>query len=212
MDKIIKIYNTDVQIFFEEKNNVDRFINEVIDQEEYKAAFKAKVIIDIGANIGTFSLWAYPFASIIYAIEPASVNYNNLVKTVQTNNLTKIKPFKLAISAKNETRYLATPNIYSDFTFDFRKGEEQYEHEEVECVRLDKFMEDNQIDYVDVMKIDVEGAEYEILRDDYMYKLKDKIKLIIGEFHNGGEEIKTILQKLGYDVIIHERQFLAKRI
>ena len=210
MQKTILINGQNIEIFHEEKNNVDRFYSEVILEKEYKSAFEDKTIVDIGANIGTFCLYAYPFAKVIYAIEPVTVNYNNLVKTIITNNLTKIKPFKVAISNSIGKRWISTPGPYSDFMLGGGQG--GHEPEEVDCTTLMQFVQSNNIDYIDVLKIDVEGEEFPIFKDPTMKELASKIGIIIGEIHDSVENIIPFIERLGYTVTISNRQLLARKI
>jgi FkbM family methyltransferase len=52
--------------------------------------------------------------------------------------------------------------------------------EEVECATLDRFLTDQGIERVDILKLDVEGSEWEILKNS---QVLDKIRIIIGELH-----------------------------
>ena len=57
------------------------------------------VIIDIGANVGIVSFYfakKYPNAKI-FAYEPHPLNFQNLVKGIEVNNITNIYPFNLAV-------------------------------------------------------------------------------------------------------------------
>ena len=74
----------------------------------------------------------------------------------------------------------------------------------VHLKRIDEFMEENNIEHVDLLKIDVEGAEYGIFSSGGLEKVKDKIDYIIGEAHYyyslEPEYINLMLDDLGYEV------------
>ena len=79
-----------------------RFFNEVFVDEIYKPVRErgsVGVVLDVGSTTGEFSLWVYPQAKTIYALEPASELYPHLRENVK--ELPKINPFNLALSDIN---------------------------------------------------------------------------------------------------------------
>jgi FkbM family methyltransferase len=117
------------------------------------------IILDIGANIGLFSLaTAGRFSNPIYAFEPNPDAYSRLVKNVEANVATNVKPVNNAIYSSHcrigfrLEGATTTGHIHkaSDFL--------------VEAVTLDDFCRQNSIYRVGLLKIDVEGAEIEILK------------------------------------------------
>ena len=54
---------------------------------------------------------------------------------------------------------------------------------QVECISLDKIIEDNNITEIELLKIDCEGAEYDILYNSVHLK-NNTVKNMVGEFHN----------------------------
>jgi len=174
--------------------NQERFINEVIIGNEYDFVFNDLVVVDIGANIGTFSLWIYDRAKKIYAIEPVKEVLDCLNETIKDNNLTKIKTYQLAIGGKT---YLGTMKKEAG---DPHLGgwciDTQGEYP-VEIMSLGGFFEKEGIEYADIVKIDVEGVEESILlADDFP---KDKISTIIGENHHSGRSLKPALDEIGFE-------------
>ena len=55
--------------------------------------------------------------------------------------------------------------------------------EEVETITLDRFFEENNIDHLDFLKVDIEGAEAQVFGGDGFDKVKDKIDVIMLEYH-----------------------------
>src|SRR3990167_1931264 len=60
-------------------------------------------IVDLGANVGLFSLYAYPHAKHIWAVEPAVEHFNCLSEMAKFNQMDRITPIKKAIGTSNGT-------------------------------------------------------------------------------------------------------------
>lgn len=77
-------------------------------KKDYGNISDNSIIIDIGANIGVYSLFASQSKNTtIYAYEPMPENYNLLKENISLNKLKKnIFPFNLAIGAREEKRKL----------------------------------------------------------------------------------------------------------
>ena len=73
--------------------NSFRYLWEVLEKEEYSFVFKHLVVLDIGACIGSFSLWIAPYAKQIYAIEAEQKHIDNFNKTINSNKITNIKTY-----------------------------------------------------------------------------------------------------------------------
>ncbi|MFA5878108.1 MAG: FkbM family methyltransferase [Candidatus Staskawiczbacteria bacterium] len=154
------------------------------------------VIIDIGANIGVFSLFAGQSENTtIYAYEPMSDNYDLLKENIGLNKLeTNILPFNLAIGARSEKRkfYLGTSASHSfspisespfNALYGDRVQEQKQKFIEINCVSLKNVFDRNNIQKCDILKMDCEGAEFEILYNlpEEYFKMIKKIRL---EYHN----------------------------
>jgi len=71
-----------------------RFIWEVLENGEYKFLFDQLTVIDAGCDIGTFSLWIYPHAKFIHAIETEPRHLDNFRKTINDNGLKNIQLYE----------------------------------------------------------------------------------------------------------------------
>lgn len=152
------------------------------------------VILDIGAQVGIVSCYLgkkYPNTKI-YAFEPVPENYRRLLRNLQANNVTNVTAINKALSSDGRTLALSgdlransggisaltTPNGHPAFT--------------VESVTLASIFEDYAINRVKLLKIDCEGAEYEILLAKP--ELLDCIDYMRGEFH-----VNQRILDLGYN-------------
>ena len=131
------------------------------------------VILDIGGNVGGFSLWANQrwANSKIYSYEPIKNNFNLLKEN--TKDMDNIVISNFAIGSKEETRrmHYGAHNI----------GECSFEHglEQIEDGEDVSVMPASLLPKADIVKIDTEGAEIEILENMI---IKPDIYLI--EFHS----------------------------
>ena len=172
---------------------------EIFVRDCYKKALLKKdmVIIDIGANMGLTALYFKDWAKTIYAIEPSTQSYQALVEN--TKAYPNIKPFNLAIAHENGPVKLHTNDKGGIPDSVFGNGEVE---EIVQSVTIEKFMTDNNIDHVDVLKVDCEGAEYLIFPSFEFKRMAPKIDFIIGEAHIIGDAqpafLPLILKESGF--------------
>lgn len=140
-------------------------------------------MLDVGANIGLFSFYAEKYAKVIYAVEPSQEHVEVIKHLKEFNHLDNVIPVQAAISHKN-----GVANFYhnENTTMFSLKPEVNGKPEEMELVptmTLDTFFNNFDLDHVDFMKIDIEGAEAEVFGSEGFDKVKDKIDVICGEFH-----------------------------
>jgi FkbM family methyltransferase len=164
-------------------------------------AKKSKVILDIGANTGIFSVLAkaYNPSAEVHAFEPQP-NVYRVLKKNSDNNQFDIHCHLLALS--DEAGELPFYNTgFSTFeanntTHGSLNKEWRTEHQHsivVKVERLDQFVERNEIGLIDLIKIDVETLEYEVLMG-YGYLLLQHRPIIILEIQT--QEIGDRLYKL----------------
>lgn len=167
---------------------------------------KNSVVIDIGAHIGAFSIFAAKSGERIkvYAFEPVPENFHLLTENIRINKLqNQIKAFEFAVSGAkgHETIFLSDTATNSMF-IDKGKGKI-----DVESLTLNDIFDLNNLDQCGLLKLDCEGAEYEILFNtpkDYL----QKIDVITMEFHHFDSieynclDLKRYLQNLGFEVEI----------
>ena len=126
---------------------------------------KGSNILEAGANIGYYALLEWEIikpSGIIYAVEPVTLNIENLLDNIAINKPNNIIPFKLAFGEKEgkATIYLSKKSNWCTLN----KNNVQYQtgSETTTLTTLDKFLEKKQ--KISFIRMDVEGYEYEILR------------------------------------------------
>lgn len=172
----------------------DRFFREVFDDGIYNEVLKLgklKTVIDLGALAGEFSFLVYDRCEKIYAIEAEGGAYSELEKNIEEFSLTKIIPFNIAISDKNGAEVLNIRERGGHSLGDSGSGT----YKEVVSKTLNSFLEENNIEHVDVLKIDIEGAEMAVFLERDAKKAFEKIDFVIGEHEGYG-----ILEGFGFKV------------
>lgn len=127
------------------------------------------VVLDIGANLGILSiLLAKKFPNIkIYAFEASTINYHHLVENLHNNDITNVIPFNNAVwGVSGDVIEIPTSPTNSGGSSIYYKDEfkSKYPINVVETISLLDILTRNKIDTVKLLKIDIEGAEYEVFK------------------------------------------------
>lgn len=154
---------------------------------------KDDIIIDIGANVGFFSIYLakkFPFTKIL-AFEPIPDNYKHLQKNIKINNVTNVQIFNQAITGDGRDIKMLVDfkNSGGASAINALKSN-RHEEYVVSSITLDSIFEKNNIKKCKLLKIDVEGAEYEILQNA---KKLNQVEYLSAEIH-----INDQLKKQGY--------------
>lgn len=183
---------------------------EVIENEEYNFKLRnPKLIMDIGANIGDSSIYfatKFPSAKIV-SFEPSVNIYNIFQKNIKINNLSRsIIAKKYAISNKSGKVSFYKYN-FSGFS-GFNKFRRSGKKTNVNCISLKKaFGFVNGKNY-DLVKLDCEGAEFEIiLKSDPAIIKKSKNYII--EYHDSltpynHKELAEFFKRIKYKVSVRK--------
>lgn len=141
------------------------------DYEWWYQVQKGDIVVDIGACVGFFTCLALDGgASKIYSIEPNKNHLKTLL--VNTSNYhiehgtTPVIPVHAAIGKESRDTY----NIF---------GNDQ----KVPMLSFLDFIKKYEITHIDYLKIDAEGAEYNILIEENFEFLRNKVKHMSIEFH-----------------------------
>jgi FkbM family methyltransferase len=164
---------------------------------------KDMTIVDVGANIGIVTDHMRPHAKKIYSIEPSSEHFAALKQNKEFNEWDNVEIFNMAIAGKDGevTMHKHDANrTCNSYVLNY-EGESQT----VKAQAMDTFFAENNIEQVDFMKFDVEGAEDDILRSEGFKKVADKIKAIEVEFHfPSWPSLVEYMQTLGFQARRYE--------
>lgn len=128
------------------------------------------VFLDIGANIGLFSFYIHqrrPRAAI-HAFEPHPVNFECLRRSCEMNAVPAIEPHRAAVSDRSGELELfldeSDAGGHSVNRGALRNNRAQTRIARVPAIRLDDFVRERGLTRLDVIKIDIQGAEAAAIR------------------------------------------------
>ena len=139
-----------------------------------KSKYKKVVFIDVGAHIRKYSIVLSEYSDKVIAIEPDPYNYLILKKNIEINKLTNIIPLNIAVYSHDTyldfitlADYTAHSHIKHNNSCDSVTNiAGKAKTIRVKALTLDNIVRDlvTVYDSFFVLKIDVEGAEVEVLR------------------------------------------------
>ena len=164
----------------------------------------AKVIMDIGANTGIYSLIAKSInpEAKVYAFEPVSRIFKKLKENISLNSL-NIFSVEKAISNSDGFATIfdeGTDHIYSvTVNKNLSAPGIKVTETKINTISLNTFIKDQNIAKVDLMKIDVETHEPEVLQGFSKYLSKHRPTMLIEILNDDvGKEVNKLVLGLGY--------------
>lgn len=161
------------------------------------------IIVDVGANIGVYTVYASLKGNNnkIISYEPMKDNFDILNDNISLNNCqNNVITHNLALASKKEKRkfYLSDAVEHSLIP---RGNDSVDKFVEIETITLADVFTQNSIEKIDLLKMDCEGAEYEIFYNTTDEILK-KVKEIRMEFHGlkEGTELKEFFEKKDFTI------------
>ena len=156
------------------------------------------IVIDLGGHVGWFTNGIFEkYGSKIFYFEPVAEFYSSAKKRFAGNDNIKVFPYGISDKNGEERIYY---NQYASSMYD--RALLQFN---INCITFDKIMTDNNIDFIDLIKFNIEGEEYNVL--EYMIKnnLLEKCGNIQVQFHKNVpnfqaryDNIKNELEKTHY--------------
>lgn len=154
------------------------------------------IVVDIGANIGSFSLYAASLgAKKVIAVEPEKGNLNLLRHNISANkDNTPDCEFIIddhGISGGARRAYITDAHGDSRIVKEIHNNELQ----PVRLITLAELFKQYNLEYIDVLKIDIEGLEGEVIinTDENILKL---CRYITIEYDQQSEDLGAIVEKL----------------
>lgn len=152
--------------------NQDRFYDQIFDGEENLT------VLDIGGNIGLFSLYAQDRCAAIYPIEPTPDHFH-ILKDL-TGGYENVHPLNLAVSNENATIDFF---INEDNTTMNSLANKYGTKVEVQAKTVRQIIDDLGLEHVDFIKCDIEGSEMVALTDETVGAVKDIVDCWFVEVH-----------------------------
>ena len=140
-----------------------------------------RLILDCGANVGYASILfakKYPTTKIL-AIEPDESNFKTLCENLR--RFKNVKCLKAAIWGLEKDLRIMNPNTGAR-SFRVEEVEANY-NAQLKGLTIDRLLFESQEEIIDILKIDIEGAEREIFKNGTPYWLK-RTRILLIELHD----------------------------
>jgi FkbM family methyltransferase len=178
----------------------DMYISMTAHEEDILENFSpmtGDTVIDVGAAFGFYTIISSKRVGLggkVIAIEAQPDIYEMLNKNIRLNQLTNVTTLNLAAYSKESKL-----KIYSNYSIMTERANNKEKFVEVNANTLDTIIQKTGIkeDGINWIKIDVEGAEYEVLRGATSILSQSKDIALLVEIHNLGEG------KNMYEPIVH---------
>ena len=148
--------------------------------------FKPKFIIDGGANVGYASVYfsnIYPEVEKIVAIEPETDNFEIL--TMNLKFYPQVECLKAGLWKSNTDLFIHDSDFHSENSFITSEQSSVNSRESIQGITIGKIFRESGFKFIDILKLDVEGAEKEIFSEESDYReWLPFVKVLIIELHD----------------------------
>jgi FkbM family methyltransferase len=179
---------------------------------------KGDVFVDVGANIGLFSLIAanrVGDSGVVYAFEPSKKTFYRLLENKKLNKLHNLQCFQLALSDESgESSFFISEDGFDAWnSIAHPIAGKSFSKEPIQCVTWDEFTRNHQLfGKVAMMKIDVEGWESRVLQGARESLSREDAPLLQVEFTEEAstsagsscEQLYHLLENLGYQMFVYD--------
>ena len=170
-----------------------------------------KVFVDVGANMGIYTLVASKIVGStgrVIAFEPSVQSFSVLLQNIALNRSSNVVPFRVAASEKEGIAWLHHALDPSGNSLG-KQANWGKDGENVDTETLDNVLERASVNHVDLIKVDVEGAEELVLRGT-LDTLRTHRPVVIFEFNPGCAAglghcpfgAAKLLESVGYELFV----------
>ena len=163
-------------------------------------------VIDVGAHVGQYTLFAAGIGCTVHSFEPEPRTFATLSANVAQNQLVKVSLNQCALAESSRLSALFSANADNIGATSLLPNEyTRKESTVVRCVALDEYLIEHGNPKVSFIKIDVEGAELNVLRGAQSVLSRDHPKIILEFFESrqaafgySCSDVASFLQGFGY--------------
>jgi FkbM family methyltransferase len=168
-------------------------------------------IVDVGAHIGAFAVRAallFPGARVL-ALEPVRENFDLLEQNLRRNDCRGVSALNVALAAASGwvDVYLNPKNTAGHSTV--LTG---VEGRRVQALSFADLFREQKLAEVHLLKVDCEGAEYEILSSEAFAALAERVKNVVFEHHavdgQSFEALKSRMEALGFGMTSYKQGYV----
>ena len=157
------------------------------------------ICVDIGGNVGAFSMVHSKDFKRIIAFEPATYSFGEYQKNMKKNNITNVEVIQLAVADTSGKILHLKPWLFGNqsgnaSTIDSEQWDDSI-YEEVKSISLEDIFDNYNISRINYLKVDCEGSEYDFLINKDLSNI-DYISLEIHhQLKEKAQELFEYLQK-----------------
>lgn len=175
-------------------------------------------VFDVGANVGELTLLFSRFVGAgggVHAFEPGGASFERLSTVCGAASLRNVRLNRLALAeAEGTVRLHVYDDDYLSWTTRATRPLEDYginvkprATEDVPATTVDLYCEQHGVEVIDLLKVDVEGAEFQVLLGARRMLRERRVRLLTFEFGqttfdmgNTPDQIEAYLEEVGYDL------------
>jgi len=176
------------------------------------------IVLDVGGHVGAFAVRASRMAprGKVYVFEPTPQNFALLRQNIELNHASNVTTFNLALLGHAGSRQITLCD--DQVSHSLFGGSPDRKRLEVQGISLADFMKQENLSRIDFMKMDCEGAEFEILQE-CPDEVLCRIQKLAAELHDLDEQrnrrmLAEFLKSKGFQIIADphkEHMLYAKR-
>jgi FkbM family methyltransferase len=165
--------------------------NGIIIHDEYgvrdaRGAIEGKTVIDAGANVGVFSIYAARNGAMkVYAFEPVKETFDVLAQNIKNNGLeAAVIPLNTGLGemkGEAELHFDSAGDLGASFSADYSKN--KINSRKLQIAALDDVVAERKINGVGFIKMDVEGYERHVLAGAARTIQRDKPRIVCSAYH-----------------------------
>jgi FkbM family methyltransferase len=173
--------------------------------DEYIIPDNAKTILDLGANIGAFALWASTQApnSTIYSVEPFPETHASLKENIGSNKLeNRVNCYQIAVADTDGEVWFDATEGKRSYCRKIVSDDIEAKKIKVPCLKLDTLLDHCGLHQVDCIKLDIEGGEHAMFAASSTETLR-RSKIYTFEYHDAKQSLPIWehLAKSGFERI-----------
>lgn len=208
-----KVTRSNIKYVLDISNIVDWFIyfnfKELSQQRLIDLVSPTDIVFDVGGNIGSVAL---PMAlkaneGKVYSFEPFPTTFDRLREHVQLNNLPNLSIFNIGLGNQNG-ELLFQSNFQGNPGMNRVTDDKSLADSTILTTKIDEFCAQHHIDKIDLIKIDVEGYEFEVLKgaENVLNQCKPKLFIELDDEnlklqHSSAVELINWLLEKKYSIV-----------
>ena len=170
-------------------------------RNDYPRPKPGDVVIDVGAHYGLYSCMCSRLVGnrgLVLSFEPNHTNYQHLLVNMRMNNIHNIKPYEVALGDLNGQTTLYISDDSEGHSVKLKRSNSSTQ---INIRILDSIVQELKIDHVNIIKVDVEGAELDVLKgaSDTLKRFCPILSISAYHYHNElAEVVEWISSHFGF--------------